>query len=271
MRMTTSNGSCNTPLRVGFTVILLASAQAAVAQVYITGWATDNDIYTNLNQQFPNTGPGVPGSGVGTPNATFLFDPSTYSSTNSVGGSDLAGNGIDFLLASDSAGQDFAQVGSSPSFPSLAVTTAVSGVTDVYLLTAAYDGTTYNATFTGTGGATDTFTGVNAPNLCGSELNTTSGGALDQSVLEVRDVGACGSGNSTNGFSANYYLYEQTFALNSSFTGQNLTGISITSGNTLLVLGITANGTAESSTPEPSTFGLFGIAAGGLGLLRRHR
>ncbi|MGO9255610.1 MAG: hypothetical protein ACLQU1_04815 [Bryobacteraceae bacterium] len=56
-------------------------------------------------------------------------------------------------------------------------------------------------------------------------------------------------------------LYQQRFVLNASFSGQSLTGISITdtSGPDTLLLGITAIHT-ESSTPEPSTFGLLGIA-----------
>ena len=52
----------------------MATVQAALAnQIYITGFATDNDIYTNLNRQFPNTGPGTPRSGVGTANATVVL------------------------------------------------------------------------------------------------------------------------------------------------------------------------------------------------------
>src|SRR5579884_3152387 len=37
--------------------------------VHITDFNKSNNIYTNLDQEFPHTGTGTPGSGVGTPNA----------------------------------------------------------------------------------------------------------------------------------------------------------------------------------------------------------
>jgi hypothetical protein len=259
--------------KAGGLLVLTVGVQAALAsQVYITGFPTDNNIYTNLNQQFPNTGTGTPGSGVGTANQSYLYNPATYTSANFVAGSDKAsGNGIDFNLVSDAAGQDFEQV--VPGTP-LVIATSISGATDVYLLTAAYHGTSYNVTFTGTGGATDTFNGVSAPDFCnGGELNTSSAGFSNQSVLEVQDVGACGNGNSATGSNTNYYLYEQSYVLNSSFAGQSLTGISISNPeNTLLVLGITATATESSApAPEPSALSLAGLALVGLGLARRRR
>jgi hypothetical protein len=109
----------------------VAGSQAVFAsQVYATGFATNNDICTNLNEQYSKTGPGTPGSGVGTPNATYLYNPATYTSTNFVARSGNATNGIDFMLASNGAGQDFDQItNGSP----LSVITSVPDATDVHL------------------------------------------------------------------------------------------------------------------------------------------
>jgi len=267
----TSNRTGNSPSCALLALVFIACGHAALAdQIDLTGFTTSNDIYTNLNQQFPNTGPGTPGSTHGTPNATFLYNPATWTSANFVAGSDSATNGIEFLLSSDSTGRDFEEI----SGPAFSFATEVSGVTEVHLLTAAYQNTGYTATFTGTGGASETFTNVSAPNFfAGGALNTTSGGALDQSVLEVDDEGAGGSGNSGDGFTGDYFLYEQSFTLNSSFNGQSLTDISLTNtgggGTSLLLLGVTAE--TASSTPEPSTLALFGFAAAGFALCRRRR
>jgi hypothetical protein len=225
----------------------------------LTTFTKSNNIFTNLNQQFPNTGPGTPGSGVGTPNATFLYNPSTFTAAGLVPGSDLADNGVDFLLASNSTGQDFDEVSANHS---LTISSDVNSATAVYLLTSSYNGTSFNVTFTGDGGATETFNVVGVPDFCnGGPINSASavnGSAtnnlLDQTVLQVQDVGACATGNSSNGFNATYDLTEQTFVLNSSFAGQDLTSTQIFSnGNTTLVLGETVESTG-AATPEPATW-----------------
>jgi hypothetical protein len=59
----------------------LMTSPADADQVYnyidISSYA-NNNIYTDLNQNFPNTGAGTPGSHTGTPDATFVFTPWTY-------------------------------------------------------------------------------------------------------------------------------------------------------------------------------------------------
>ena len=132
----------------------------------------------------------------------------------------------------------------------------MSSPTAVYLLTAEYFGGSYSVTFTGSAGATQTFS-VNVSDFCGGgTANTSGGGVTNVSVLEVQDVGACATGNSTTGTNTSYFLYEQGFTLNNSFSGQNLTGISVTNkvGDTL-VLGVTASepNVVVSTAPEPAS------------------
>jgi hypothetical protein len=245
-------------------------ASADMTFVDITSF-DNNNIYANLNQQFPNTGPGVPGSGVGTPNATFLFNPATYTSPDAVAGSDLASNGINFLLASNAAGQDFDQLGSG--LPTtVTVPVNLTGVTAVSTLMSAYFGTSVNVTFTGTGG-TETFSNISLPDFNGggaiNQASAVNGSAtnnlFDQTVFQVRDVGGGGSGNSSNGSFNTYDLVEQTFLLNSSLSGGTLTSITFTAnGSTPLLFGITA--VTPGVVPEPASIvglslGLAGLAA----------
>ncbi len=105
-------------------------------------------------------------------------------------------------------------------------------------------------------------------------MNSSGGGVTNVSVLEVQDVGACGSGNSTTGGNTNYFLYEQGFTLNNSFAGQSLTGISITNtGGTTLVLGATASepDAVVGTVPEPASALLLLGPLAAFGLLKTRR
>jgi|GEM_PF-1390763 len=244
--------------------VLAPASHGGTTYTFLTDFRKDNNIYTNLNQQYPNTGPGVPGSGVGTPNATFLYDPATFSPPGLVAGSDLANNGVEFELTSNSAGQDFASL-TRFSIDQETVTSDIAGATAVYLLTTASGftgGEPLNVTFTGDGGATESFGQINVPDFCvGGQINTASAvnGSLtdnqfSQTVLQVLDGGACATGNSATGKAAAYVLTEQIFLLSPAFAGQNLVSTVITSdGSGLLILGETVAGSGSSSTPEPAT------------------
>jgi hypothetical protein len=246
--------------------------QAMASQVYLTDFSKNNDIYTDLNQQFPNTGPGMPGSGTGVANASYLYDPATYTSTNFVPGSDLANNGINFDLTSNSTGQDFNQLLSTGA--TLTIPVNLTGVTSVYLLTAAYDGVSANITFNYSS-TSETFNSVFIPDFNGGAgsggINNqfaVNGSATNnlyaQTALIVQDVGAGGTGNSTNGAYNYYDLTELSFFLNPALTSQELDSITIQTSNfATLVLGATALQT--TATPEPSAF--VPLAAGLIGLL----
>jgi hypothetical protein len=249
--------------------------QAMATEVYLTNFAKDNNIFTDLNQQFPNTGVGVPGSGVGQPNSSYLYDPTTYTAPDLVlSGTALVNNGIDFDLTSNSTGQDFEQLTGGQT---LTIPVDLTGVSSVYLLASAYFGTSFNVTFNGSS-SSETFSNVFLPDFNGGAgsggINNASAvngsptnNLYDQSVLIVQDVGAGGTGNSTNGAYNYYDLTEAGFFLNPSFAGQTLDSITITSnGDTSLILGATAlQTTATTATPEPSAF--VPLAAGLVGFL----
>ena len=254
------------------------------SSVYITGWVPPvaaggstggNNIYTNLNEQYPNTGAGTPGSLTGAANASYLYNPATYTSANMVAGSNSnAAPGVSFNITSNATGQDFDQLYNGATLSINAASFQVSNPTAVYLLTAEYFGGSYSVTFTGSLGASQTFT-VGVPDFCnGGAINSSGGGVTNVSVLEVQDVGACGSGNSITGGNTNYFLYEQGFTLNSSFAGQTLSGIAITNtGGTTLVLGATAvePDVVVGTAPEPATALLLLGPLAGFGLLRAYR
>jgi hypothetical protein len=240
---------------------------------YLTDFTKDNNIFTNLNEQYPTTGVGVPGSGVGTANASFLFDPSASAvitagyAPNYVIGSNQVNNGIDFKLTSNSTGQDFAQVGPG-AYSSVILTANLDDVTNVYLLMGAYDGVSTNVTFTGANSATESFNNISIPDFNGGSINSGGTGFTDQTVFQVQDVGAGGTGNSTNGAYNRYGLTEVGFTLDSSLNSQELSSITITSnGYMTLLLGATAvTPNSVSSAPEAtSTLALLVLA--GIALL----
>ena len=83
----------------------------------------------------------------------------------------------------------------------------------------------------------------------------------------MTDVGAGGTGNSSNGAYTTYDLTEQSYLLNPAFAGQTLDSVTITpNGGTPLVLGLTAD------VPEPGTWAfIMGVALlFGAGQVRRN-
>jgi autotransporter-associated beta strand protein len=215
------------------------------AQNYLTNFTKTNDIWTTLNQQYPHTGTGTPGVKSGTPNASFLFDPTAASvlaagyAPNYISGSNLVNNGIAFNLTSDSGGHDFSEILGGATLP---VAANLFNVSNIYLLLSAYFGTSVNITFTGADGTTQTFNNISLPDFnAGSPINTSGTNFTDQTVFQVHDVGGGITGNTVTGVLNNYDLTELAFALSPGLAHQQLTSISIlANGNEPLVLGITA-------------------------------
>ena len=254
---------------------LLTCVPAAVAtqQDFVTSFNKVNNIYTNLNQQFPNTGSGTPGTQVGTPNATFFFDPATYTSPNAAAGANRTTNGTTFLLSSDTSGHDFTEIGSDGVASTLTIPIDLANVTSFHTLMAAYNGGSANVTFLGSGGAAETFS-ITLPDFyTGANINQSSavnGSAtnnlFDQTVFQVNDVGAGGTGNSATGGNGTYDLTEQSYVLSGAFANQTLTSVTITqTGGTPLLLGMTAD------VPEPSTWAAMLVGMGLLACVLRRR
>lgn len=250
----------------------------------ITNFTKTNNIFPNLNQQYPHTDPGtaIPGSGVGAPNQTFVFDPATYTSPNAVAGANQTTNGVTFTLTSDPAGHDFTEINNLVS-GTLTIPVSIADATSVHFLINSYFNPSANFTFTATGGVSETFSGVQLHdfNAQGSPRNdslTFNGNPtpnlLDQTTFQVVDVGAGGTGNSTNGSFATYGLDEDSFLLDSSFVGQTLQSITITAnGSNPILLGVTVTGvTPAAATPEPGSMALLiGLGLSGAGCLVRRR
>ena len=245
-------------------VAISGSAQAA--QTYVTDFAKNNNIYTNLNQQYPHSGVGDPGSGVGTPNASVLFtpQPTGQGNPNNV---NLANSGINYQITSDAAGHDFAQIDGGTTET---VGIGLSGITNLYLLMAAYNGQSATITLNGSGGATQTFSNIFLPDFNGGAGSTgysaTGSNYTVNTVFSVLDVGAGGTGNSANGAFNNYNLSEINLTLGSQFVGQSLLSASIFSnGFEPLLLGVTASSPdVAAAVPEPATWAMF---IGGFGLI----
>lgn len=243
----------------GLGLLAAAVGSAQANQVYITNFTKSNNIYTNINEQFPHTGTGTPGSGVGTANASFLFDPSQSAvitagyAPDYVSGSNKINNGVDFNLTSDANGHDFEEINSTST---LNISTSINDPASVYLMVGAYYGVTCDITFTGADGHTETFSNNTIPDFNG-------GNAGNNQLFVVHDVGAGGTGNSTTGDTNNYDITELGFALDSTLSQENLTNISIsiTGGGTGLLYGATAT----TAAPEPAALSLLAIA--GLGIL----
>jgi hypothetical protein len=255
--------------------LCFACAAHAQTATYITDFTKTDNIYTNLNEQFPHTdnGTGVPGSSVGTVNASFVFNPSTFNPGN-MNNTDYVNNGVVFDLTSNATGQDFSEVGPAGfGVSTLTLPINVAGATNVYLLASAFDGTSANVTFTGSGGATETFSNIGLPDFNGGgSVNTSSGGLTDQTVYRVTDTGAGGSGNSTTGAYNSYDLVELGFTLGSQFAGQTLQSADVTSnGYETLILGATvvSPSAVVSGVPEPSIWILMFAGIGGIGLMLR--
>jgi hypothetical protein len=269
---------------IGLAALAMTPAYAQTNYA-ITDFNKTDNIFTNLNQQFPHTDPGtgVPGSTVGAPNQTFVFDPSTYTSANAVAGANQTTNGVTFTLASDAAGHDFTEV-QNLTGGTLTVPVNIPQATSVHFLAASYFNPSADFTFTASGGVSETFSavGLHDFNAQGGPRNQSfafNGSAtpnvLDQTAFQVTDTGAGGSGNSTNGDFATYGLEEYSFQLDPAFAGQTLDLISVTAdGSNPLILGITATSGSVSptATPEPSSIALFASSAcAGLAFLRRRQ
>lgn len=139
-------------LRLLLATALLGSASLASATTtYLTAFTKTSGIYTNLNKQFPNAGPGVPGSRIVTPNSAVLFTPQATGEGNP-NNLNYANNGIGFKIASDATGHDFTEIGASFGVASVTLPVAIKNVDHLYLLMSAYNGTSFNITLNGTGG-----------------------------------------------------------------------------------------------------------------------
>jgi hypothetical protein len=261
-------------------VWMTPSARAASFNFIDLASSANNNIYTDLNQNFPNTGAGVPGSHTGVANATFLFTPWTYTPPAAAAtgvpfttfSAPLGNNGVSFQLNSNAAGQDFAQIGNPGGGPytgpnPLTVSIGQSNVGTVYALMSAYFGQSFSVTFNGTGGS-QTFTNVSLPDFNGGgPVNSCSGGVCVNTVYTVNDVGGGGTGNSMTGALNTYDLTEVAFTLNSALTAGALTSATFTSnGPETLLFGITTGSTA-SVVPLPAALPLFASGLVGLGLL----
>lgn len=244
----------------------LVSTAARADYLYLTDFTKTVNIANNLNREYPNTGFTAGGSVTGNPNATYLYDPTTYTVPDLVVTGNRVTNGVPFLISSDAAGHDFVQLYSASATVNAG---GVTGVTSLHLLTAAYYGTNATVTITGTLGTTQMFGSFYIPDFNGGGVYDTSPnpGQLSQSVLQVVDTGAGGTGNSTNGSYNNYFLYEQSLTVDPALTAEGIASVTFTSPGTAgLLLGATA-----VVVPEPGAGGMAVAGIAAMGLRRRRR
>ncbi len=268
-------------------LVLGFAMPAAADQIYITNFTKSDNIYTQLNEQFPNTHGGSP----------FLFVPPTGSPSpepsyapNFDNNSNLVNNGIDFQISADGNGNDFAVVSGGST---LSVSPSLPGATSVYAIVSSFDssdpggiGGTFTATFTGTraGGGTDmeTFQAANLPDYYNGDGQNTSinetmtnqftNDEADQTLFKVDDQGGAYGTDSTNGHIGNYDITELSFTLDPTLAADTLTQIQFEFDNTSdsvspgggLIYGITA----VAPVPEPASLGIL-FAAGMLTFRRR--
>ena len=251
---------------------VVAVAPAGAATTYITDFTKTSNIYTNLMQQYPNTGPGVPGSRMGTANASYLFTPQATGQGNP-DNLNYANNGISYRLTSDAQGRDFAEIGTADfGITALTLPINVQSATSLYLLGAAYNGTTFNITLNGTGGVTQTFSSLFLPDFNGGTVNSVSGAVADQTVFGVYGTGAGGTGNSANGSVGFYGLTQIGLTLSADFVGQTLTSATITgNGYETLILGATVVSQDAAAVPEPAAWAMFIAGFGLVGATMRRR
>ncbi len=247
---------CRSAFVFALVVVAGQGLRAQQTTVSVTNFPKTHNIYTNLNEQFPNTGAGTPGTNAGVPNASIFFDPATFSSKRSLPNGDRANNGIIFKLTSNGTGQDFWD-GSGP----LTVPVNLTGASNVYLLVAAHRYVTnignanVTVTFNATDGSSETFTDAIVPffyytsgyTLDQSEAKNGSAvpNLFEQTVVSVNDVGGGGTANSATGVVADYELTELTFNLDPSFAAKSLASMKFyDSDGQSFLLGVTVTGTA---------------------------
>ena len=125
-----------------------------------------------------------------------------------------------------------------------------------------YNSTPVTVTFTGADSSTETFTNVSLPDFNGGGTinqslmvnGSVTNNLLDQTVFQVTDVGAGGTGNSSNGAFNTYTIEELTFVLNSQLASEQLSSITLSTGGFAPgLLGVTVLlGSGPTPTPTPT-------------------
>ncbi len=256
------------PVWVGLT-ILARLGQAAVTQP--VAFTYTNNIQTGLISTFPTgTYTATDGTQFSIPSAAGNCGPSANQPCN------FFDNGTGQFTAGNH----------------LTINVSLPDATDVYTLINGYfraidTGTVGTVEFLGTGGTSITFNLIGGNDLrdfynSGQYVNTltnTVPGVNAVNTFECNDpstcLGAGATGNVATGHQGNYVVDEQHFSLGSTFAGQTLTQIIITSTTSnvqVIVLGVTATYTPSAPVPmTPVAILLLTMALAGIGfyLLRR--